>query len=68
MEKKGAWLQFQGELIGQGKEAARKTLTDKPELFKKVVDAVVAHRLAAALAAEAAHAPKIAPAAAPAGK
>src|SRR5207237_2274999 len=24
-EKKGAWLQFNGELIGQGKEAAQKT-------------------------------------------
>lgn len=69
VEKKGAWLQFQGELIGQGKEAARKALSDKPEIFKKIVDATVAHRLAAALAAEAAHAPKIQPpAAVPAAK
>src|SRR4051794_12975531 len=30
VEKKGAWLQFAGELIGQGKESARQALVDKP--------------------------------------
>jgi recombination protein RecA len=44
VEKKGAWLQFNGELIGQGKEAARQALVDKPELAKKIVDAVMAKR------------------------
>jgi recombination protein RecA len=44
VEKKGAWLQFAGELIGQGKEAARTTLVDKPELAKKIVDAILAKR------------------------
>src|ERR1051326_1674778 len=38
VEKKGAWLQFNGELIGQGKDAARPTLVDKPELARKIVD------------------------------
>ena len=48
VEKKGAWLQFAGELIGQGKEAARKALAEKPELMKKIVDAILAKRAAAA--------------------
>ena len=48
VEKKGAWLQFAGELIGQGKEAARKALVEKPELMKKIVDAILAKRAAAA--------------------
>jgi recombination protein RecA len=48
VEKKGAWLQFNGELIGQGKEAARQALVDKPELAKKIVDAVMAKRNGAA--------------------
>jgi recombination protein RecA len=53
VEKKGAWLQFNGELIGQGKDAARQTLVDKPELAKKIVDAVMAKRNAPVAAAAA---------------
>ncbi len=44
VDKKGAWIQFDGELIGQGKEAARQALVDKPELAKKIVDAIMAKR------------------------
>ena len=44
VEKKGAWLQFNGELIGQGKEAARQALSDKPELARKIVEAIMAKR------------------------
>ncbi len=44
VEKKGAWLQFNGELIGQGKEAAQKALAEKPELAKKIVEAIMAKR------------------------
>ncbi len=44
VDKKGAWLQFNGELIGQGKEAARQALVDKPELAKKIVEAIMAKR------------------------
>src|SRR3954463_6498360 len=44
VEKKGAWLQFKGELIGQGKEAAQKALGDKPELGRQIVDAIMAKR------------------------
>jgi len=46
VDKKGAWLQFDGELIGQGKEAAQKALAEKPALAKKIVDAILAKRAA----------------------
>ena len=44
VEKKGAWLQFEGNLIGQGKDAAQKAMAEKPELAKKIVDAIMAKR------------------------
>ena len=44
VDKKGAWLQFQGELIGQGRESARQALTDKPELAQKIIEAIDAKR------------------------
>jgi len=47
VDKKGAWLQFEGELIGQGKEAAQKALAEKPALAKKIVDAILTKRAAA---------------------
>jgi recombination protein RecA len=47
VDKKGAWLQFDGELIGQGKDAAQKALAEKPEVAKKIVDAILAKRAAA---------------------
>ena len=47
VEKKGAWLQFDGELIGQGKDAAQKALVEKPDLAKKIVAAIMAKRLSA---------------------
>src|SRR5437879_6610469 len=47
VEKKGAWLQFTGELIGQGKDAAQKTLAEKPDLAKKIIDAILTKRDAA---------------------
>ena len=49
VDKKGAWLQFDGELIGQGKEAAQRALVEKPELAKKIVEAIMAKRNGAAL-------------------
>ena len=48
VEKKGAWLQFEGSLIGQGKEAAQKALIETPELATKIVNAIMAKRTAAA--------------------
>jgi recombination protein RecA len=43
-DKKGAWIQFEGELIGQGKEAAQKAMAEKPALAKKIMDAILAKR------------------------
>lgn len=40
VDKKGAWLQFNGELIGQGREAARQSLIDKPEVAQKIIAAI----------------------------
>src|ERR1700689_2579710 len=53
VDKKGAWLQFDGELIGQGKEAAQKALAEKPELAQKIIAAILAKRNGAAAVAEA---------------
>ncbi len=44
VDKKGAWLQFEGELIGQGKEAAQKALMERPELMEKIRAAIMASR------------------------
>jgi recombination protein RecA len=46
VEKKGAWLQFNGELIGQGKDAAQKALAEKPDLAKKIVEAILTKKYA----------------------
>ena len=46
VEKKGAWLQFEGVLIGQGKDAAQKALVETPELATKIVAAIMARRSA----------------------
>jgi len=51
VDKKGAWLQFDGELIGQGKDAAKKALAEKPDLAKKIVAAIMAKRNAPVVAA-----------------
>jgi recombination protein RecA len=52
IEKKGAWLQFAGELIGQGKDASQKVLAEKPELAAKIVEAILAKRAAGPAVAE----------------
>ncbi|HSA03419.1 MAG TPA: DNA recombination/repair protein RecA, partial [Candidatus Paceibacterota bacterium] len=44
VDKKGAWLQFAGELVGQGKDAAQKTLQEKPDLTRKIVEAILLKR------------------------
>ncbi len=41
LEKKGAWIAYQGELIGQGRDAAKATLREKPELAQKITQAVL---------------------------
>jgi recombination protein RecA len=52
IEKKGAWLQYAGELIGQGKDASQKVLAEKPELAAKIVEAILAKRAAGPAVAE----------------
>jgi recombination protein RecA len=41
LEKRGAWISFEGELIGQGRDAAKLTLKEKPEMAAKVTKAVL---------------------------
>ncbi len=36
VEKSGAWYSYKGERIGQGRENARQTLIDRPEVSKKI--------------------------------
>jgi recombination protein RecA len=36
LEKKGSWLAFQGEMIGQGREAAKQFLKDNPQTAEKI--------------------------------
>ena len=44
LEKKGAWISHEGELIGQGREAAKQFIGDNPELLdlltQKILDKV----------------------------
>ncbi|HEV8543356.1 MAG TPA: recombinase RecA [Verrucomicrobiae bacterium] len=46
VDKKGAWLQFNGELIGQGREAARQSLVEKPDLAQKIIASIMEKRAA----------------------
>jgi len=48
VEKKGAWLQLDGELVGQGKDAAQKALAENPALAKKIVEAIMVKRTTSA--------------------
>ncbi len=41
LEKKGAWITFQGELVGQGRDAAKQAIRDKPELAEKITKAIL---------------------------
>jgi recombination protein RecA len=36
IEKSGSWFSFKGERIGQGRENARQTLLDRPDLYKTI--------------------------------
>jgi len=41
LEKKGAWISFEGTLIGQGREAAKQHLMDHPEVAEKITKLVM---------------------------
>lgn len=36
LEKKGAWISFEGQLIGQGREAAKQYLAEHPDVGEKI--------------------------------
>jgi recombination protein RecA len=42
LEKKGAWIAYEGNLVGQGRDAAKLALKEKPELAEKIQQAVLA--------------------------
>lgn len=44
VEKKGAWFQFDGEHIGQGKEASRLALLKNPDLAKRIQSEILKKR------------------------
>ncbi|HXQ79954.1 MAG TPA: recombinase RecA [Opitutaceae bacterium] len=41
LEKKGAWITYLGELVGQGRDAAKQTIKEKPELAEKITKAIL---------------------------
>jgi len=42
LDKKGAWISYEGNLIGQGRDAAKQALKENPELAEKITAAVLA--------------------------
>lgn len=36
LEKKGAWISYNGDLIGQGREAAKAHLSENPSIFEEI--------------------------------
>lgn len=40
LEKKGAWISYNGELIGQGREAAKAYLMEHPEVAEKIREGI----------------------------
>ena len=41
LEKKGAWIAYEGNLVGQGRDAAKAALKEKPELAEKISKAIL---------------------------
>ncbi len=42
LEKKGAWISYNGDLVGQGREAAKTFLKENPEIMAEISDKIVA--------------------------
>jgi recombination protein RecA len=42
LEKKGAWIAYNGELVGQGRESAKDALAKNPELAAKIKAEILA--------------------------
>ena len=41
LTKKGAWISYEGELVGQGREAAKQTLAENPEMMDKITSSIL---------------------------
>ncbi len=41
LEKKGAWIAYEGNLVGQGRDAAKQALKEKPEIADKIRKAIL---------------------------
>ena len=41
LEKKGAWIAYQGELVGQGRDAAKQAIRENPALADKITKAIL---------------------------
>ncbi len=41
LEKKGSWISFNGDLVGQGRDAAKQAVREKPELAAKLTAAIM---------------------------
>ena len=41
LEKKGSWISFKGEMVGQGREAAKQAIIDDPALSKELTELIL---------------------------
>ena len=41
LEKKGSWIAYNGNMIGQGREAAKSYLRDNPDVMDEIVKSVM---------------------------
>ena len=41
LAKKGAWISFEGNLVGQGREAAKQAIAENDALMKTITDAIM---------------------------
>lgn len=41
LDKKGSWISYKGEMIGQGREAAKQHIKDHPELAAELTDLIM---------------------------
>ena len=41
LDKKGAWISYEGNLVGQGREASKQALAEDNKLMKTITDAIL---------------------------
>ena len=41
LEKKGAWISYEGDLVGQGREAAKQFLAENPQVTGKISEEII---------------------------